>query len=112
MTATYNLCNLFRKDTAANVAVNPKIHKVEISHIISYKENDGIFEYKSFKNIESDSLDTFNKEKEKYINDYQELNKSIYNSLNNTECDYISINDTMILKKSDFVNAKIAVAYK
>lgn len=112
MTTAYNLYNLFRKDTAANVAVYPKIHKVEISHIISYKENDGIFEYKSFKNIESDSLDTFNKEKEKYINDYQELNKSIYNSLNNTECDYISINDTMILKKSDFVNAKIAVAYK
>lgn len=112
MSTACNLYNLFRKDTAANVAVSPKIYKVEISHIISYKENDGIFEFKSFKIVESTDIETFNKEKEKYINEYQELNKSIYNSLNNTECDYISINDTMILKKSDFVNAKITVAYK
>lgn len=112
MTTAYNLCNLFRKDTAANVAVYPKIHKVEINHILNYKEDGEILSFKDYKNIESTDIELFNKQKEEIVNFFKQINKSIYESLNDNSLNYINVGDTIIIKKSDFVSATLEIRHK
>ena len=83
------------------------MYRTEINHIISYKEDGEILKYRDFKKIESSDLETFNKQKTEIVDFYKDLNKSIYESLNNTATDYINIGNTIIIKKSDFVNEQI-----
>lgn len=90
-------------------AVYPKMYKVEINHIITYKEDGEILKYRDFKKIESTELETFNKQKSEIVDFYKDLNKSIYDSLNNTAAEYINIGDTIIIKKSDFVNVALEI---
>ena len=90
-------------------AVYPKMYRTEINHIISYKEEGEILKYKDFKKIESTDVETFNKQKTEIVDFYRDLNKSIYESLNNTATDYINIGNTIIIKKSDFVNVALEI---
>lgn len=90
-------------------AVYPKMYKVEINHIISYKEDGLISRYKDFRTIESTDVETLNKQKSEIVDFYRDLNKSIYESLNNTATDYINIGNTIIIKKSDFVNVALEI---
>ena len=85
------------------------MYRTEINHIISYKENGEISRYRDFKNVESNDLETFNKQKTEIVDFYKDLNKSIYESLNNTAADYINIGNTIIIKKSDFVNVALEI---
>lgn len=89
--------------------VYPKMYRTEINHIISYKEDGEILKYRDFKKIESTDVETFNKQKTETVDFYKDLNKSIYESLNNTATDYINIGNTIIIKKSDFVNAALEI---
>ena len=61
------------------------------------------------KNIESTDVETLNKQKSEIVDFYRDLNKSIYESLNNTATDYINIGNTIIIKKSDFVNVALEI---
>ena len=90
-------------------AVYPKMYRTEINHIISYKEDGEISRYKDFRTIESNDVETFNKQKSEIVDFYRDLNKSIYESLNNTAIDYIIIGNTIIIKKSDFVNVALEI---
>ena len=85
------------------------MYKVEINHIISYKEDGLISRYKDFRTIESTDVETLNKQKSEIVDFYRDLNKSIYESLNNTATDYINIGNTIIIKKSDFVNVALEI---
>lgn len=85
------------------------MYRTEINHIISYKENGEISRYRDFKNVESNDLETFNKQKTEIVDFYKDLNKSIYESLNNTASDYINIGNTIIIRKSDFVNVALEI---
>jgi hypothetical protein len=85
------------------------MYRTEINHIINYKEDDQTLSYKAYKIVESTHIETFNKEKEEFINLYKELNKSIYASLNDTASNYINIDNTIIIKKSDFVNVALEI---
>ena len=50
------------------------MYRVEINHIISYKEDGEILKYRDFKKIESVGLETFNKQKKKlYISIYKKI---------------------------------------
>ncbi len=90
-------------------AVYPKMYRTEINHIVSYKEDGEISRYRDFKKIESTDVETFNKQKTEIVDFYRDLNKSIYESLNNTATDYINIGNTIIIKKSDFVNVALEI---
>jgi hypothetical protein len=83
------------------------MYRTEINHIISYKEDDQTLSYKAYKIVESTDIETFNKEKEEFVNFYKELNKSIYASLNDTASNYINIDNIIIIKKSDFVSVAL-----
>ena len=85
------------------------MYRTEINHIISYKENGEISRYRDFKNVESTDVEIFNKQKSEFVDFYKDLNKSIYESLNNTATDYINIGNTIIIKKSDFVNVALEI---
>ena len=85
------------------------MYKVEINHIVSYKEDGEISRYKDFRTIESTDAETLNKQKSEIVDFYRDLNKSIYESLNNTATDYINIGNTIIIKKSDFVNVALEI---
>ena len=89
--------------------VYPKMYRTEINHIISYKEDGLISRYKDFRTIESTDVETLNKQKSEIVDFYRDLNKSIYESLNNTATDYINIGNTIIIKKSDFVNVALEI---
>ena len=101
------LKNLFKKPETT--PVYPKMYRTEINHIISYKEDGEISRYRDFKKIESTDVETFNKQKTEIVDFYKNLNKSIYESLNNTATDYINIGNTIIIKKSDFVNVTLEI---
>ena len=108
------LKNLFKKpevtqEQPETKAVYPKIYRTEINHIISYKEDGLISRYKDFRTIESTDVETLNKQKSEIVDFYRDLNKSIYESLNNTATDYINIGNTIIIKKSDFVNVALEI---
>ena len=105
------LKNLFKKPETKPVypTIYTKMYRVEINHIVSYKEDGEILRYKNFKKIESIDLETFNKQKTEIVDFYRDLNKSIYESLNNTATDYINIGNTVIIKKSDFVNVALEI---
>lgn len=90
-------------------SVYPKMYRTEINHIISYKENGEISRYRDFKIVESVELETFNKQKTEIVDFYKDLNKSIYESLNNTATEYINIGNTIIIKKSDFINVALEI---
>ena len=85
------------------------MYRTEINHIISYKEDGEISRYKDFRTIESTDVETLNKQKSEIVDFYRDLNKSIYESLNNTATDYINIGNTIIIKKSDFVNVTLEI---
>jgi len=85
------------------------MYRTEINHIISYKEDGEISRYKDFRTIESTDVETLNKQKSEIVDFYRDLNKSIYESLNNTATDYINIGNTVIIKKSDFVNVALEI---
>lgn len=85
------------------------MYRTEINHIISYKENGEISRYRDFKIVESVELETFNKQKTEIVDFYKNLNKSIYESLNNTVTEYINISNTIIIKKSDFINVALEI---
>ena len=85
------------------------MYRTEINHIISYKEDGEISRYKDFRTIESNDVETLNKQKSEIVDFYRDLNKSIYESLNNTATDYINIGNTIIIKKSDFVNVALEI---
>ncbi len=85
------------------------MYRTEINHIISYKENGEISRYRDFKNVESTDVETFNKQKSEFVDFYKDLNKSIYESLNNTASEYINIGNTIIIKKSDFINVALEI---
>ncbi len=85
------------------------MYRTEINHIISYKEDGLISRYKDFRTIESTDVETLNKQKSEIVDFYRDLNKSIYESLNNTATDYINIGNTIIIKKSDFVNVALEI---
>ena len=85
------------------------MYRTEINHIISYKEDGEISRYKDFRTIESTDVETLNKQKSEIVDFYRDLNKSIYESLNNTATDYINIGNTIIIKKSDFVNVALEI---
>ena len=85
------------------------MYRTEINHIISYKEDGEISRYKDFRTIESTDVETLNKQKSEIVDFYRDLNKSIYESLNNAATDYINIGNTIIIKKSDFVNVALEI---
>lgn len=85
------------------------MYRTEINHIISYKENGKISRYRDFKNVESTDVEIFNKQKSEFVDFYKDLNKSIYESLNNTASEYINIGNTIIIKKSDFINVALEI---
>jgi len=85
------------------------MYRTEINHIVSYKEDGEISRYKDFRTIESTDVETLNKQKSEIVDFYRDLNKSIYESLNNTATDYINIGNTIIIKKSDFVNVALEI---
>ena len=106
------IINLFKKkqqETKPDILLFPKLYVAEISHLVSYKEDDTINQYKSFKLIETENEEIFNQRKEEYITLYKSINKAIYESVNNNTLEYINIEDTFIIRKSDFVNAKLII---
>lgn len=85
------------------------MYRTEINHIISYKEDGEILGYRDFKIVESTDVETFNKQKSEIVDFYKDVNKSIYDSLNNTASEYINIGNTIIIKKSDFISAALEI---
>jgi hypothetical protein len=110
------LKNLFKKPETTPVE-QPKNkyylakHRANVSLTITYNQPNtiGYHEYRQYENIESDNNVAVLEQKNKLIEEYQQIISNINEQLKDNSSEYITVNKSFLFKKSDFVNAKITI---
>jgi hypothetical protein len=111
------LKNLFKKPETTPVE-QPKNkyyylakYRSNLSLHITYIQSgdDDYYEYRQYENIESDDNAVFLERKNKLIKEYQDAISNINEQLKDNSSEYITVQKAFLLKKSDFVNAKIII---
>lgn len=105
------LKNLFKKPETTPVE-QPKKYKYrrEISLVVTYNQPDGEgYQYKQWETIETDDTNVYAERKEKTLKEYEQTIKTIHKELDDKSSEYITLNDSFLLKKIDFVNVRIII---
>ena len=113
------LKNLFKKKTEPETTPveQPKNnyylakYRANVSLHITYNQldTDGYHEYRQYENIESDNNVAVLEQKNKLIEEYQQIISNINEQLKDNSSEYIMVQKVFLFKKSDFINAKIII---
>ena len=112
-----NILNIFKKKSSESEASKietlfPEQHYVKISLEVEYLLGKEPYIYTTNYTINAENEQLFNESKEKQVKILNAIIKDIHQKLDDKSSDFISIDGAMLLKKSDFVNAKIVCNYK
>ena len=105
------LKNLFKKPETTPVEQTKKYkYRREISLVVTYNQPDGEgYQYKQWETIETDDTNVYVERKEKTLKEYEQTIKNIHKELDNKSSEYITLNDSFLLKKVDFVNVRVII---
>lgn len=105
------LKNLFKKPETTPVEQTKKYkYRREISLVVTYNQPDGEgYQYKQWETIETDDTNVYAERKEKTLKEYEQTIKTIHKELDDKSSEYITLNDSFLLKKIDFVNVRIII---
>lgn len=103
--------NLFKKPETTPVEQTKKYkYRREISLVVTYNQPDGEgYQYKQWETIETDDTNVYAERKEKTLKEYEQTIKTIHKELDDKSSEYITLNDSFLLKKIDFVNVRIII---
>ncbi len=109
------ILNLFKKKTepepAVKVSKNPRF-KEEISLVIAYTESGKkLMYYKTYQTIATDDLQAYREKRNEIFKGYQQTIDKIHTDIRDNPSDpMLAVEDkSLLIKKSDFINAKILV---
>jgi hypothetical protein len=112
-----NILNIFKKKPSEPEAAKietllPEQHYVKISLEIEYLLGKQLYIYNTNYTIKTENEQLFNESKEKQVKILNAIIKDIHEKLDDKSSDYVCVGEAMLLKKSDFVNARIVYNYK
>ena len=112
-----NILNIFKKkpsesETPKIEMLLPEPHYVKISLEIEYLLGKQLYIYNTNYTIKAENEQLFNESKEKQVKILNAIIKDIHEKLDDKSSDYVRVGESMLLKKSDFVNARIVYNYK
>jgi len=112
-----NILNIFKKkslepETPKIETLLPEQHYVKISLEVEYLLGKQLYIYTANYTINAENEQLFNESKEKQAKVFNEIIKDIHEKLDDKSSDYVRVGESMLLKKSDFVNARIVYNYK
>jgi len=112
-----NILNLFKKkpsesETPKIETLLPEQHYVKISLEVEYLLGKQLYIYTSNYVVTCENEQMFNEGKEKQTKIFNAIIKDIHEKLDDKSSDYVCVGESMLLKKSDFVNARIVFNYK
>ena len=112
-----NILNLFKKkpsqpEITKIESLLPEQHYVKISLEVEYLLGKQLYIYNTNYTIKAENEQLFNESKEKQAKVFNEIIKDIHEKLDDKSSDYVRVGESMLLKKSDFVNARIVFNYK
>ena len=112
-----NILNIFKKkpsqpEITKIESLLPEQHYVKISLEIEYLLGKQLYIYTTNYTINAENEQLFNESKEKQAKVFNEIIKDIHEKLDDKSSDYVRVGEAMLLKKSDFVNARIVYNYK
>jgi hypothetical protein len=111
------LKNLFKKKpsepkTPKIETLLPKQHYVKISLEVEYLLHKQLYLNTSNYIVTCENEQMFNEGKEKQTKILNAIIKDIHQKLDDKSGDYVCVGESMLLKKSDFVSARIVYNYK
>ncbi len=111
------ILNLFKKKPSEPEASKietllPEPYYVKISLEVEYLLGKQLYIYTTNYTINAENEQLFNESKEKQAKVFNEIIKDIHQKLDDKSSDYVRVGEAMLLKKSDFVNARIVYNYK
>ena len=117
MSINMKILNIFKKkpsepETPKIEILFPEQHYVKISLEIEYLLGKQLYIYNTNYTIKAENEQLFNESKEKQVKILNAIIKDIHEKLNDKSSDYVCVGESMLLKKSDFVNARIVYNYK
>jgi len=117
MSINMNILNIFKKKPSEPEAAKietllPEQHYVKISLEIEYLLGKQLYIYNTNYTIKTENEQLFNESKEKQVKILNAIIKDIHEKLDDKSSDYVRVGEAMLLKKSDFVNARIVFNYK
>jgi len=112
-----NILNIFKKkpsepETPKIETLFPEQRYVKISLEIEYLLGKQLYIYTSNYVVTCENEQMFNEGKEKQTKIFNAIIKDIHEKLDKKSSDYVCVGESMLLKKSDFVNARIVFNYK
>ena len=117
MSINMNILNIFKKKlsepkTPKIETLLPEQHYVKISLEVEYLLGKQLYIYNSNYVVTCENEQMFNEGKEKQAKIFSAIIKDIHEKLDDKSSDYVRVGESMLLKKSDFVNARIVYNYK
>jgi hypothetical protein len=117
MSINMKILNLFKKKPSEPEASKietllPEQHYVKISLEVEYLLGKQLYIYNSNYVVTCENEQMFNEGKEKQSKIFSAIIKDIHEKLDDKSSDYVRVGESMLLKKSDFVNARIVYNYK
>jgi hypothetical protein len=111
-----NILNIFKKkpsepETSKIESLLPEPHYVKISLEIEYLSDKKSCIYTNHYAVTCENEQIFNECEEKQYKIFSAIIKDIHEKLDDKSSDYIRVGESMLLKKSDFVNARIVWNY-
>ena len=117
MSINMNIFNLFKKKSLEPEipkieTLLPEQHYVKISLEVEYLLGKQLYIYTTNYVVTCENEQMFNEGKEKQTKIFNAIIKDIHEKLDDKSSDYVCVGEAMLLKKSDFVNARIVFNYK
>lgn len=89
-----------------------KRHYIKIILEVEYLTGKLGMVYSNTNEVTSDDRETFIKLKEEKTKEYVEAIKAIHINLDDKSSEFINVNNNILIKKSDFTNARIVYKYE
>jgi nitrate reductase gamma subunit len=90
----------------------PKTHYVKIILEVEYVTGKSVMIYSNSYEITHDNHPVFIKLREEKTKEYTDAIKAIHINLDDKSSEFININNSILIKKSDFTNARILYKYE
>ena len=90
----------------------PKTHYVKIILEVEYVTGKSVMIYSNSYEITHDNHPVFIKLREEKTKEYTDAIKAIHVNLDDKSSEFININNSILIKKSDFTNARILYKYE
>lgn len=95
------------KKKEKQIAAKPKTHFEKIKIEICFMDGDRYCKYNESSVVANENLSQFKTDRESVYKKYNAMIQKVHEDLCNKTSDYICVNNYLLIKKSDFLNARI-----